>query len=58
MKNWIPKILAYIIMLPILLIGIIGGIIWNIILITDCIYRDVRRKYRKEVKQINKEQYK
>jgi len=58
MKNWIPKILAYIIMLPILLIGIIGGIIWNIILISDSVYRDVRRKYRKEIKQINREKYK
>ena len=58
MTKWIPKILAYIIMLPILLIGIVGGIIWNVVLIADCVYRDVRRKYRKEVKQINREQYK
>jgi hypothetical protein len=58
MKNWIPRILAYIIMLPILLIGIIGGIIWNVLLIGDSVYRDVRRKYRKEIKQINSKEYK
>jgi len=55
MRKWIPKILAYIVMLPILLIGIIGGIIWNIVLIGNCIYRDIRRKYKKE---INKQQHK
>ena len=58
MKKWIPKILAYIIMLPIVLIGIVGGIIWNIVLIGDYIYRDIRRKSKKEIQQINREQNK
>ena len=58
MKKWIPRILAYIIMLPIILIGIIGGIIWNIVLIIDYIYRDIRRKGKKEIQQINREKYK
>lgn len=58
MKKWIPRVLAYIIMLPIILIGIIGGIIWNIVLIMDYIYRDIRRKGKKEIQQINKEQHK
>jgi hypothetical protein len=58
MKKWIPKILAYIIMLPIVLIGIIGGIIWNTVLIIDYIYRDIRRKGKKEIQQINREQHK
>jgi beta-lactamase regulating signal transducer with metallopeptidase domain len=58
MIKWIPKILAYIIMLPIILIGIIGGIIWNIVLIMDYIYRDIRRKGKKEIQQINREKYK
>jgi hypothetical protein len=58
MRKWIPKVLAYIVMLPILLIGIVGGIIWNIVLIGNCIYRDIRRKYGKEIKQIHREQYK
>ena len=58
MKKWIPRILAYIIMLPIILIGIIGGIIWNVVLIMDYIYRDIRRKGKKEIQQINKEQHK
>jgi hypothetical protein len=58
MKNWIPKILAYIIMLPIVAIGLVGGIIWNIVLIGDYIYRDIRRKGKKEIQQINREQHK
>jgi beta-lactamase regulating signal transducer with metallopeptidase domain len=58
MKKWIPRILAYIIMLPIVLIGIVGGIIWNIVLIIDYIYRDIRRKGKKEIQQINREKYK
>ena len=58
MKKWIPRILAYIIMLPIILIGIVGGIIWNIVLVIDYIYRDIRRTAKKEVQQINREQHK
>jgi len=58
MKKWIPRILAYIIMLPIILIGIIGGIIWNVFLIGDYIVRDIRRKGKKEIQQINREQHK
>jgi hypothetical protein len=58
MKKWIPKILAILVMIPIVLIGIVGGIIWNIVLIGDYIYRDIRRKGKKEIQQINKEQHK
>jgi hypothetical protein len=58
MKKWIPKILAYIIMIPIVLVGIVGGIIWNVVLIIDYIYRDIRRKGRKEIQQIKREQHK
>jgi hypothetical protein len=58
MKKWIPKILAYIIMLPIVAIGLIGGIIWNMVLIGDYIYRDIRRKGKKEIQQIHREQHK
>jgi hypothetical protein len=58
MKKWIPKILAYIIMIPIVLVGIVGGIIWNVVLIGDYIIRDIRRKGKKEIQQINREQHK
>ena len=58
MVKWIPKILAYIIMIPIVLVGIVGGIIWNMVLIIDYIYRDIRRKGKKEIQQINREKYK
>ena len=58
MKKWIPRVLAYIIMLPIILIGIIGGIIWNTVLIIDYIYRDIRRKGKKEIQQINRNEHK
>jgi hypothetical protein len=58
MKKWIPKILAYIIMIPIVLIGLVGGIVWNIVLIGDYIVRDIRRTYRREIKQINRDEHK
>lgn len=58
MKKWIPRILAYIIMLPIVLIGIVGGIIWNMVLVMDYIYRDIRRNAKKEIQQINREEHK
>jgi hypothetical protein len=50
MKKWIPKILAMLVMIPILVIGIIGGIIWNIVLISDLIVKNIIRKYRKNHK--------
>jgi hypothetical protein len=58
MIKWIPKILAYIVMMPILIIGIIVGIIWNIVLIGDYIFGDICRKGKKEIQQINREQHK
>jgi hypothetical protein len=58
MIKWIPKILAYLIMIPIVLIGIVGGIIWNTVLIGDYIFGDIRRKGKKEIQQINREQHK
>jgi hypothetical protein len=54
MKKWIPKILAYIIMLPIVAIGLIGGIIWNVVLVGDYILRDIKRSYRKELNTIQR----
>jgi hypothetical protein len=45
-------------MLPIILIGIVGGIVWNIVLIIDYIYRDIRRTAKKEIQQINREEHK
>jgi hypothetical protein len=45
-------------MLPIVAIGLVGGIIWNIVLIGDYIYRDIRRKGKKEIQQIHREKYK
>jgi len=54
MKKWIPKILAYIIMIPIVVIGLVGGIIWNIVLIMDYIFRDIKRCYTKELKSIHR----
>ena len=54
MKKWIPKILAYIIMLPIMVIGLVGGIIWNMVLIIDYIFRDIKRGYIKKIKSIHR----
>jgi DUF1365 family protein len=58
MIKWIPKILAYIVMMPILIIGIIVGIMWNTVLIGHCILKDIRRKAKKEIQQINREEHK
>jgi hypothetical protein len=54
MKKWIPKILAYILMLPILVIAIIGSLIWNVVLIGDMIFRDIKRGYNKELNSIHR----
>jgi hypothetical protein len=45
-------------MIPILIIGLVGGLIWNTILIGDYILRDIRRTGKKEIQQINREQHK
>ena len=44
MIKWIPKILAVIIMIPIVLIGVGLSIIWNTYLITDSIITDIKRR--------------
>jgi len=54
MKKWIPKILAYIIMIPIMVIAIIGSLIWNVVLICDLIFRDIKRGYTKELNSIHR----
>jgi len=50
MKKWIPKILAYIIMIPIVIIGLVGGLIWNTFLICELVLKNIIRKYRKKHK--------
>jgi hypothetical protein len=50
MKKWIPKILAYIIMIPIVIIGLVGVLIWNTFLIGDLVLKNIIRKYRKKHK--------
>lgn len=54
MKRWIPKILAYILMLPILVIAIIASLIWNVVLVCDMIFRDIKRGYNKELNSIHR----
>jgi hypothetical protein len=44
MIKWIPKILAVIIMIPIVIIGVGVSIIWNGYLITDSIITDIKRR--------------
>jgi len=41
-------------MIPIVLIGLVGGIIWNIVLFVDYIFRDVKRVTDKELKLIKR----
>ena len=54
MKKWIPKILAYLIMIPIVMVGMFVGVLWNVVLITDYIFRDIKRGYNKELKSIHR----
>jgi hypothetical protein len=44
MTKWIPKILAVIIMIPIVIIGVGISIIWNGYLITDSIIAEIKRR--------------
>jgi hypothetical protein len=44
MTKWIPKILAVIIMIPIVIIGVGVSIIWNGYLITDSIIAEIKRR--------------
>ena len=41
-------------MLPILVIAIIGYLIWNVVLIGDMIFRDIKRGYNKELNSIHR----
>jgi hypothetical protein len=55
MRKWIPKILAYIIMLPVLVFALILSFVWNIILISDMIYVDIARRYKAGIKEVKKD---
>ena len=57
MKKWIPRILAYIIMLPIVLIGVGVSIIWNGYLISDSIITGIKRRAFIRKKRKSKETY-
>jgi hypothetical protein len=54
MKKWIPRILAYILMLPIMVIAIIGSLILNVVLVCDMIFKDIKRGYNKELNSIHR----
>ena len=55
MKKWIPRILAYIIMLPVLVFALILSFVWNFILIADMIYVNIIRRYKSGIKEIKKD---
>ena len=57
MKNWIPRILAVIIMIPIVLIGVGLSIIWNTYLISDSIITGIKRRAFARKKRKSKETY-
>ena len=57
MKNWIPRILAVIIMIPIVFIGVGLSIIWNTYLISDSIITDIKRRAFIRKKRKSKETY-
>jgi hypothetical protein len=47
MSKILIRILAIIVMIPIVLFGIGISIVWNTYLITDSIITDIKRKYKK-----------
>ena len=57
MKNWIPRILAVIIMIPIVIIGVGVSIIWNTYLISDSIITGIKRRAFIRKKRKSKETY-
>ena len=57
MKKWIPRILAVIIMIPIVIIGVGLSIIWNTYLITDSIIVSIKRRAFIRKKRKSKETY-
>jgi hypothetical protein len=57
MIKWIPKILAVIIMIPIVVIGVGVSIIWNTYLITDSIIASIKRRAFIRKKSKSKETY-
>jgi hypothetical protein len=54
MKNRLIKILAISVMLPIMIIGIIAGIIWNLYLIVNYISVKLSRKWKAGIKEAKK----
>jgi len=46
MKKWIPKILAIIFMIPIVIFGIGLAIVWNVYLLTNSLIRDIKRNQK------------
>ena len=57
MIKWIPKILAVIIMIPIVLIGVGLSIIGNTYLISDSIITNIKRRAFIRKKRKSKETY-
>ena len=55
MKKWIPKLLAYIIMLPVLVFALTLSFVWNFILIADLIWVNIIRRYKSGIKEIKKD---
>ena len=53
MSKIVTKILAIIVMMPIMIIGIGVSIVWNVYLLIDSIIREIKRKRVKVKKRIN-----
>lgn len=54
MQKSLIKILAILIMIPIMFIGIAAGIIWNLYLIANYISFKLKRKWKAGVKEVKK----
>ncbi len=54
MKNRLIKILAILIMIPIMFIGIVAGIVWNLYLSVNYISFRLKRKWKAGIKEAKK----
>ena len=52
--KWPIRILAMVVMIPILIFTSMAALVWNVVLIADMIFRDIKRGYNKELNSIHR----
>jgi hypothetical protein len=54
MKKGLIRIIAYLVMIPIMCIGVVFGILWNLYLIINYVGFRFKRKWKAGVKEVRK----